>query len=98
LHTPVHDEVLPAQYDNTGGTRPPAEQSVSVAQHPVMGTHASRHAPEYDTLTPEDCAMQRFEYVMPSQPHTGASSRVHAVGSAAHTPTLVHAPGERSQN
>ena len=42
--------------------------------------------------------MQRFEYVMPSQPHTGASSRVQISGRATHTPEPSQTPAVRSQN
>jgi hypothetical protein len=44
------------------------------------------------TATPAAAAVHGLPYVVPSQPHTGLNSLVHAVGTTAQTPVASARP------
>src|SRR6187551_3299738 len=50
------------------------------------------HAPCWATDTPLRPATQAVEYVLPSQPHTGANSMVHRSGMGLQVPDMSPAP------
>lgn len=81
--------------------RDPIGQSVSEKQHPDVGGIVHEplepHAPECHTFTPFDAATQSFEYVLPSQPHTGAKMPGQMPGRGAHAPTPVQTPSGSMQ-
>merc|ERR1719232_2260383 len=70
-----------------------------VGESTSMGLPSSSpHAPSLNTLAPANLASHLLRCVIPSQPHTGAYSSVHAKALGAHVPSPSHSPPGSSQN
>jgi hypothetical protein len=67
---------------------------------PPPHTAPDTHSPVCETLTPAASARQALSYVIPSQPHTGASVVAHEVGMFLQTPSASseQTPAGSSQN